>query len=93
MFVEQDSYRDVVVRIENSDFLRGFVGLGFSKPMMDFSFVGKAFAALSAETATMLWLGLVGVVGLVLLVTTRGPFRDLVTRYRRRRGSAARWPT
>lgn len=50
MFVEQDSYRDVVVRIENSDFLRSFVGLGFVKPMMDFSFVGKAFAALSAET-------------------------------------------
>ena len=50
MFVEQDSYRDVVVRIENSDFLRSFVGLGFAKPMMDFSFVGKAFAALSGET-------------------------------------------
>jgi len=50
MFVEQDSYRDVVVRIENSDFLRSFVGLGFVKPMMDFSFAGKAFAALSAET-------------------------------------------
>ena len=50
MFVEQDSYRDLVVRIENSDFLRSFVGLGFLKPMMDFSFVGKAFAALSAET-------------------------------------------
>ena len=50
MFVEQDSYRDVVVRIENSEFLRGFVGFGFVKPMMDFSFVGKAFAALSEET-------------------------------------------
>ena len=50
MFVEGDSYRDVVVRIENSDFLRSFVGLGFSKPMMDFTFVGKAFAALSEET-------------------------------------------
>ena len=50
MFVEGDSYRDVVVRIENSDFLRSFVGLGFAKPMMDFSIVGKAFAALSAET-------------------------------------------
>lgn len=50
MFVEQDSYRDVVVRIENSEFLRGFVGFGFFKPMMDFSFVGKAFAALSEET-------------------------------------------
>lgn len=50
MFVEGDSYRDVVVRIENSDFLRSFVGLGFFKPMMDFSFLGKAFAALSEET-------------------------------------------
>lgn len=50
MFVESDSYRDVVIRIENSDFLRSFVGLGFSKSMMDFTFVGKAFAALSAET-------------------------------------------
>ena len=50
MFVEGDSYRDVVVRIENSDFLRSFVGLGFLKPMMDFSFLGKAFAALSEET-------------------------------------------
>ncbi len=50
MFVEGDSYRDVVIRIENSDFLRSFVGLGFAKPMMDFSFVGKAFAALSEET-------------------------------------------
>ena len=49
-FVEGDAYRDLVVRIENSDFLRGFVGLGFYKPMMDFSFVAKAFAALSEET-------------------------------------------
>jgi len=50
MFVEGDSYRDTVIRIENSDFLRGFVGLGFAKPMMDFTFMGKAFAALSEET-------------------------------------------
>ena len=49
-FVEGDAYRDLVVRIENSDFLRSFVGLGFYKPMMDFSFVAKAFAALSEET-------------------------------------------
>lgn len=52
MFVEQDSYRDAVVRIENSDFLRGFVGLGFAKGMMDFSFASKGFAALSPETWT-----------------------------------------
>ena len=50
MFVEGDSYRDVVVRIASSEFLRGFVGLGFYKPMMEFSFVGKAFAALSEKT-------------------------------------------
>jgi len=50
MFVEGDSYRDAVVRIENSDFLRSFVGFGFCKPMMDFSFLSKAFAALSEKT-------------------------------------------
>jgi IS5 family transposase len=50
LFLEEDSYRDVVVRIENSDFLRSFIGFGFYKPMMDFTFVSKAFAALSAET-------------------------------------------
>ncbi len=50
MFVESDSYRDVVVRIENSDFLRKFIGMGFCKPMMDFSFVSKAFGALSENT-------------------------------------------
>lgn len=50
MFVEGDSYRDVVVRIENSDFLRSFIGFGFCKPMMDFTFLGKAFAALSEPT-------------------------------------------
>ena len=48
-FVEDDSYRDLVIRVENSDFLRGFVGLGF-KPMMDYTFLCKAFWALSAET-------------------------------------------
>lgn len=58
MFVEQDSYRDAVIRIENSEFLRGFVGLGF-KPMMDFSFLSKAFGVLSAET----WEAINGVVG------------------------------
>ena len=50
MFVEQDSYRDVVIRIEDSEFLRKFVGLGFYKVMMDFTFLSKAYAALSAET-------------------------------------------
>ena len=50
MFVQQDSYRDVVVRIETSEFLRSFIGLGFCKPMMDFTLVSKAFSAMSAET-------------------------------------------
>jgi IS5 family transposase len=49
MFVEQDSFRQVVVRIENSEFLRHFVGLGI-KSMMDFSFLDKAFCVLSDTT-------------------------------------------
>jgi len=49
MFVEQDSLRQVIIRIENSEFLRHFVGLGI-KPMMDFSFLDKAFCVLSVIT-------------------------------------------
>lgn len=49
IFVEQDSLRQVVIRIENSEFLRHFVGLGI-KPMMDFSFLDKAFCVLSDRT-------------------------------------------
>jgi len=49
MFVEGDSYRQVVVRIENSEFLQHFVGLG-PKPMMDYTFLSKAFGGLSEET-------------------------------------------
>jgi IS5 family transposase len=49
MCVEQDSYRQVVVRIENSEFLRHFVGLGIQS-MMDFSFLSKAFCVLSDQT-------------------------------------------
>ena len=49
MFVEQDSYRKVVIHIENSEFLRDFVGLGI-KPMMDYSFLSKAFGILSDRT-------------------------------------------
>jgi len=49
MFVEQDSLRQVVIRIENSEFLQHFVGLGI-KPMMDFSFLDKAFCVLSDRT-------------------------------------------
>ena len=49
MFVEQDSYRDAVIRIENSEFLRHFVGLGV-KPMMDYSFLCRAYCALDEKT-------------------------------------------
>ena len=49
MFIEGDSYRDVVVRIENSEFLRGFVGLG-TRSMMDFTFLSRAFGCLSLRT-------------------------------------------
>jgi len=49
MFVEQDSLRQVVIRIENSEFLRHFVALGI-RPMMDFSFLDKAFCVLSDRT-------------------------------------------
>ncbi len=49
MFVEAVSYRDAVVMIENSDFLRNFVKLG-NKTTMDFTFLCKAYSALSEET-------------------------------------------
>lgn len=49
MFVEGDSYRDVVVRIETSEFLRNFVRLGIH-PMMDYSFLSKAYGVLSPST-------------------------------------------
>lgn len=48
-FLEGAAYREVVIRVENSDFLRSFVKLGL-KPMMDYSFVCKAFGVLSPET-------------------------------------------
>jgi IS5 family transposase len=49
MYLEGGSYRQTVVQIENSEFLRHFVGLG-PKPMMDYTFLSKAFGSLSAET-------------------------------------------
>jgi len=48
-FIEQASFRDVVVLIENSEFLRNFVRLG-PHPMMDFSFLNKAFGVIGQET-------------------------------------------
>jgi IS5 family transposase len=48
-FIEQASFRDVVVLIENSEFLRNFVRLG-PIAMMDFSFLNKAFGVIGQET-------------------------------------------
>ena len=49
MFIEGDSYRDVVVRIENSEFLREFVGLA-TRSMMDYTFLSRAFGCVSTGT-------------------------------------------
>lgn len=49
MFIENQDYRGAVVLIENSEFLQHFVRLGV-KPTMDFTFLNKAFCALSART-------------------------------------------
>ena len=49
MFVEGLSYRDTVIQVENSEFLRQFVGLGV-QPMMDFTFLNRAFGVIRAET-------------------------------------------
>ena len=49
MFIEEKSYRDAVILVENSEFLRNFIKLG-NKVMMDFTFLCKAFTALSEET-------------------------------------------
>lgn len=49
MFVEEKSYRDTVVLAENSEFLRNFIKLG-NQAMMDFTFLCKAYTALSEET-------------------------------------------
>ncbi len=57
MFVERDSYRQVVVRIANSEFLRHFVGLG-PRQMMDFSFLSRAFGILSDATLEAMNLAL-----------------------------------
>jgi len=49
MFVEGWSYRDTVVQIENSEFLRKFVKLGVQS-MMDFTFLSRAFGVIREET-------------------------------------------
>ena len=50
MFLEEDKYREVVIRIDGSRFLRKFVGLGPWKQMMDFTFLSRALSALRPET-------------------------------------------
>ena len=49
MFMEGDGYRDVVIRIDNSEFLQYFVRLG-CQPTMDYSFLCKALCALTEPT-------------------------------------------
>lgn len=49
MFIEEKSYRDAVILVENSEFLRNFIKLG-NTVMMDFTFLCKAYTALSEET-------------------------------------------
>ena len=53
MFVEADSYRGVVIRVANSEFLQNFVKLELGS-MMGFSFLCKAYCAISPET----WQGM-----------------------------------
>ncbi|MBZ0158181.1 MAG: hypothetical protein K8I29_18445 [Alphaproteobacteria bacterium] len=49
MFTEAKDYRDTVISVESSEFLRSFVKLG-NKEMMDYTFLCRAFTALSEET-------------------------------------------
>jgi transposase, IS5 family len=49
MFIECESYRNTVIRVSNSDFLCNFVKLGV-KQMMDYTFLCKAYNALTPET-------------------------------------------
>ena len=48
-FIEQVSYRDTIVRIDTSEFLRHFVRLGPGSTM-DYSLLNKAFCFMSQET-------------------------------------------
>ena len=49
MFIEQWTLRQTVIQIDTSDVLQQFVRLGW-KPMMDFTFLSKAFCALTEPT-------------------------------------------
>ena len=53
MFLENQGYRDVVVRIDTSEFLQYFVRLGV-KPTMDYSFLCRALCALTERTVAAL---------------------------------------
>ena len=49
LFVEGESFRDTVIRIDTSEFLQYFVRLGV-RPTMDFTFLNKAYGTLSETT-------------------------------------------
>ena len=49
MEVEQFSYRDTVIRIDDSVFLRQFIGIAFGS-IMDFTTLSKVFKAIRPET-------------------------------------------
>jgi hypothetical protein len=49
MFTEDNGYRDTVILVENSEFLRNFIKQG-NKVMMDYTFLCKAYSALSETT-------------------------------------------
>ena len=50
MYIEHTDYRDTVVRIENSPFLRHFVRLRYDQATMDFTFLNRAHSAISEAT-------------------------------------------
>ncbi len=49
MYIEQDSYRDVITRITGHNFLEHFIRLE-NREMMDFTFLCKAHKCISADT-------------------------------------------
>ena len=52
MYIEHTDYRDTVVRISNSDFLRNFVRLAYGRSVMDYTFLNRAHSAVSESTWT-----------------------------------------
>ena len=57
LFIEQLSYRDTIIRIDTSEFLRHFVRLGPGSTM-DYSLLSKAFCFLTVETVAAMNDGL-----------------------------------